>query len=224
MEEENQQPTDQAVEPEKEKPATTIEEVAKRHKVEEQVNQFTAQPNQSTQETQQTYQPESSFPDPVYDPDGWKRYQQNQMQSNQHLQGTLRDLVGKVGKLEEGLRQERLNVEVNKAVKRVNEKLNVEPTYVEIALEKRYRDDPAFRRIWDKRTDNPKALDEALEVITGELEGVFQVRQDPQLTENVRAAKKSQQTLMRTPGVKSVEEEAMKMSDPEFERWWYQNK
>lgn len=223
MDEETKQPTDQAAEPEVTTPKT-IEEVAKKHKVEEQINQFTAQPSQPSQETQPTYQPDSSVPDPVYDPDGWKRYQMNQMQSNQHLQGTLRDLVGKVSKLEEGLRQERLNVEVNKAVKRVNDKLNVDPTYVEIALEKRYRDDPAFRRIWDKRSENPKALDEALEVVTGDLEGVFQVRQDPQLTENVRAAKKSQQTLMRTPARSSVEEEAMKMSDSEFERWWHQNK
>jgi len=216
MNDETTQPSEEQVETKVESQPTT-EEVAKKYKVEEQAQEFKAQPREVEQKVE-------SAPDPVYDPEGFQRYQQQISQQNTQLHGTLREIVTEVSTLKEQLSQERLNAEVNKAVTRVNEKLNIDPDYVEIALEKRYRDDQAFKRIWDNRTKNPKALEEALDVVTGELEGVFAVRQDPQLTENVRAARKSQQTLMKQPVEQKEEDEAMKLSENEFDLWWSRRK
>src|SRR3972149_6544994 len=177
-------------------PTQTLADVGKKYNVDQQVQNFTAQPQTPQPTYQPSYpaQPPFTAPDPVTSPDQWNQY------------------------------QARLDTEVNKAVAKVNDKLKVDPLYAEIALEKRYRDDPIFKRIWDNRQVNPKALEEALEVVSNELQGVFSVRQDPQLTENLRAAKQSQRTMSTTQKPSGEGEDAMKMGDGDFDRWWSQKK
>lgn len=204
----------------------TLADVAKKYNVDQQVSNFTAQPQQPQQTYQPTYpaQPPFTAPDPVTSPDQWNQYQNSILMQNQSLQGNLRELTNTVESIRKEATQARLDTEVNKAVSRVNDKLKVDPLYAEIALEKRYRDDPIFKRIWDNRQVNPKALEEALDVVTNELQGVFSVRQDPQLTENLRAAKQSQKTMSTTGKPSSEGEEALKMGDGDFDRWWNQKK
>jgi CTP:phosphocholine cytidylyltransferase-like protein len=52
--------------------------------------------------------------------------------------------------------------------------------------------------IWNNRGKNPKALTAALEAFAGELKDKYTVRQDPQLVENQRAVKASQQQMATT--------------------------
>lgn len=203
--------------------APTLADVAKKYNVDQQVQTFTAQPQQP-QPSQPSFQPTYTPPDPVTSPDQWNQYQANLLMQNQQLSGNLRELTQTVQAIRQETTQQKLDAEVNKAVSKVNDKLKIDPTYVEIALEKRYRDDPIFKRIWDNRQMNPKALEEALDVLTNEYQGVFAVRQDPQLTENLRAAKQSQKTTSTTIKPSSEEEAALKMNDGEFDRWWSQRK
>lgn len=197
----------------------TMADVAKKYQVDKLSTEFTAKPTQPAQ-MHQTYTPYvPPVPDPVTNPDEWNRYQATQ---GQYVQNTLREFSQTVSQIARENQQARLDQEVNKAVSKVNEKLKIDPTYTEILLEKRYRDDPIFRSIWDNRSYNPKALEEALEVISNEARGVFQIKTDPQLQENIRAAKQSTQTKL-TNNQKSDDPTAG-MSEAEFDRWWFQQK
>jgi len=202
----------------------TLADVAKKYDLDREVQNFTAQPPAQAAQPQYPASPPFTPPDPISSPDQWNQYQANLLMQNQQLTGNLRELSQQVESIKQQAQQAKLDSEVNKAVSKVNEKLKIDPVYAEIALEKRYRDDPIFKRIWDNRSINPKALDEALGVITNELQGVFSVRQDPQLAENVRAAKQSQKTSSTTTAPSSEEEAAMKLGPVEFDRWWNQRK
>ncbi len=200
----------------------TMADVAKKFNVEDEAKNFNPQIPQPQQPNPNPNELKPYFnvqPDPITDPDGFRKY--NEYQST-ILNGTLRELASTVTEMKKQAEQEKLNVEVNKAIAKVNEKLKVDPIYTEILLEKKYRDDPIFRRIWDNRKVNPKALDAALEVITSEASGVFQVRSDPQLVENQRAAKASQKAMSST--TKSQNDDVMNMSEAEFDHWWATNR
>lgn len=190
----------------------TLEDIAKKYSIEEQTKTFTAKPEIAP--SQPFIDPR--IPDPVVNPDEFTKYQLNQ---SAMVMKNIAEMNQTVQELRKSQEQERLNAEVNKAVARVNEKLKIEPKYAEILLEKEYRDNPVFKRIWDNRYVNPKALDEALDVIAQSNANVFQVRSDPQLIENQRAAKTSQKAMATTNG-KSQSDDIMNMSDHEFDRWW----
>lgn len=190
----------------------SFEDIAKKYNIEEQTKTFTAKPETT---------PSQSFvdhrvPDPVINPDEFTKYQINQ---SAYVQKTLAEMAGTVQELRRAQEQERLNAEVNKAVARVNEKLKIDQKYAEILIEKEYRDNPAFQRIWNNRYMNPKALDEALDVIANNASGVFQVKSDPQLIENQRAAKASQKTMASSSN-KTQNEDIINMSQSEFDKWW----
>lgn len=204
----------------------TLADVAKKYNVDQQVQNFTAQPQQPQSQPAPSYPAAPPFtpPDPVTSPEQWNQYQANILMQNQNLQGNLRELTQTVQAIRQEATQAKLDAEVNKAVAKVNDKLKIDPLYAEIALEKRYRDDPIFKRIWDNRNINPKALEEALDVVSNELQGVFAVRQDPQLTENLRAAKQSQRTMSTTAKQPSDAEAALNMNNADFDRWWNEEK
>jgi len=220
MNEENAQQSDAPVETEvKEAPQPTLADVAKKYNVEEEVKNFQPQVQPQVQQPPQYAQP-LAVPDPVSDLEGWNKYQAYQ---NTVIGGTLRELANSVTEIRKNAELEKLNTEVNKAVAKVTDKLKIDSVYAEILLEKKYRDDRIFKRIWDNRNVNPNALNEALDVIASEAGKVFQVRSDPQLMENQRAAKASQKA-MSTTQQKSGSSEPLNMSDTEFDRWWATNR
>jgi len=208
-------PVESQATPNESSPQTTLEDIAKKYSIEEQTKTFTAKPEQTVQS-----QPiDHRIPDPVINPDEFTRYQLNQAAA---VNKTMAELSQNVQQMRAAQEQERLNAEVSKAVAKVNEKLKVDPMYAEILLEKKYRDDPVFKRIWDNRYSNPKALDEALDVIATGASGVFQARADAQLIENQRAAKTSQRAMATTS--RSANDEWDNLSDAEFERKWHSTK
>lgn len=198
----------------------TLEDIAKKYSIEDQTKSFTAQPAHAPSPPTPSFDPNIRVPDPVTNPDDWTRFY---AQQNAQVSKTLGDIASSVTEMRKQQEQERLNAEVNKAVERVNSKLNVDPKYAEILLEKEYRDNPIFKRIWDNRYVNPKALDEALDVIANNGSKVFQVKSDPQLTENQRAAKASQRAMATTQN-KSPNDEVLNLTDHEFDRWWNSQK
>jgi len=188
----------------------TLEDIAKKYSIEEQTKTFTAKPEYQAPPI------DYRVPDPVINPDEFTKYQLNQTAQVMNTMTSMQKTVEEMRRTQE---TERLNVEVTKAVARVNESLKVDPKFAEILLEKEYRDNQVFRRIWDNRYSNPKALDEALDVVAKSNAKMFQVSADPQLVENQRAAKVSQKA-MSTTNNKSQNEELANMSDGDFERWW----
>lgn len=197
----------------------TLEDIAKKYSIEDQTKSFTAKPapnNPMPSPAAPSFDPNIRIPDPVTNPDDWTRFY---AQQNAQVSKTLGDIASTVTEMRKQQEQERLNTEVNKAVERVNSKLNVDPKYAEILLEKEYRDNPIFKRIWDNRYANPKALDEALDVIANNGSKVFQVKVDPQLAENQRAAKASQKAMATTQN-RSQTDDLLSLSDHDFDREW----
>ena len=213
----NDQVTDKAPETE----APTMADVAKKYSVDKMSTEFTAKPAAPTVPTAPTYTP--PVPDPITQPEDFSKYQ---LQQQQYVSGTLRELGQQVQEISKRAQQAELDAEVNQAVSKVSNELpGVDKTYTEILLEKRYRDDPIFKSIWDNRKYNPKAVDEALKVITNEAKGVFQVKVDPQLQENIRAARASTSTKQvsnRASTGHALEDN--NLSEGEFDRLWNQTK
>lgn len=203
----------------------SFEDIAKKYSIEEQTASFTAQPapqfqpaQSQPQPTPQPYQPQ--IPDPVVNPDAWAQFH---AQQNQQFNSTLKTIADSVQEMRRQQAQERLNADVDQAVTRVNQKLNMDKDHTEVLLEVEYRKNPVFRRIWDNRHAKPEALNEALDVLASKTASKFQVRSDPQLIENQRAAKTSQKAMASTrqqaPG-----EDIMNMPDGDFQAWWNRNR
>lgn len=180
-------------------PTQTLEDVYKQFNVDDAAQQFTAQPVQNTPTQnyaptpQQT--PNTFIPDPISDPDGYRQFMQASQQQNSALGHTINTLNAKMSQMEKERQQQQIDVDIGKAVAKVNSKVKADPLMIELALEKKAREDVRFMKLWDNRYKNPKAYDAALDAISNELQGKFTVRTDPQLTENQRALKASQRGM-----------------------------
>lgn len=201
----------------------SLETIAKELSIEEQAKQFTTsvQPQYQPQyQSQPAYQPpQFQVPDPVTNPEGYNRFMAMQGQMVSGIDATLKTLHEKVSSWETRQLEQKVNQDVDRAVSKVNEKLKVEPMLAEIALEKMYRSDANFKRIWDNRDRNPQALEKALDVVSQKMQTMFNVRQDPQIAENLRAAQSAQRN-MSTTKTQSQNDEWANLSEAEFQRKW----
>jgi hypothetical protein len=207
-------------------PTQTLEEVYKQFNVDDAAQQFTAQPVQNTppQNYPPAYQPpvQTSIPDPITDPGAYQQYMLASQQQNSALGQTINQLNSKLTQIEKERQQQVIDADIGKAVAKVNSKVKADPLMVELALEKKAREDMRFMKIWDNRHKNPKAWDAALEAVTNELQGKFSVRTDPQLTENQRALKASQRGMATSN--QSKDDGWDNLSDSEFDKKWREAK
>lgn len=208
--------TDESVEPVEsvEEAATpSLEEIAQEFSVEEQVNSFQAQPQYQQPQAQQPW-----LPDPVVDPDAFKSYALKQNEALTNINQVVQTLNSKIQLQEEMMAKQALDAEVNNAVSKVNEKLQVDPDMAEVALRMEYEKNPSFKKIWDNRSKNPAAFNKALDAIANKYSNKFSIKQDHQLTQNQLAAKKSLQTMAKAPSKQDTEWE--NLSDAEFQQKW----
>lgn len=210
-------------------PIQTLEDVYKQFNVDDAAQQFTAQPVQNTppqnyQPPQQpAYQPnyQPSIPDPISDPEGYRHFMLASQQQNSALGQTISQLTGKLSHMEKERQQQQIDADIGKAVAKINSKVKADPLMIELALEKKAREDVRFMKLWDNRYKNPKAYDAALDAISNELQGKFTVRTDPQLTENQRALKASQRGMATS---NQTEDDWGNLSDSDFDRKWSEAK
>jgi len=223
MEEVTNQPSAAPVEAEvNEAPTQTLEDIAKELSVEQQAQNFVSsvQPQLPPQYQPQGYQQQPfNAPDPVTDPDGYRAFVARQSEAMLKLNSTVDQVASKIGEWEREKQEQRINQDVDRAVTKVNEKLKLDPDMVEVALELEYRKNPSFKKIWDARDRNPGALDRALEILSSKISTRYQVRQDPQLAENVRAAKSALQTNAN-PGQSNSSDDPSTWDQAKFDRWW----
>jgi hypothetical protein len=207
-------------------PTQTLEEVYKQFNVDDAAQQFTAQPVQNTPpqnfQQQPVYQPQPSIPDPITDPEAYRHYMQVSQQQNSALGQTINTLNSKLTQIERERQQQVIDADIGKAVARVNSKVKADPLMVELALEKKAREEPRFMKIWDNRHKNPKAWEAAQDAVANELQGKFSVRTDPQLTENQRALKASQRGMATSN--QTTNSEWDNLSDGYFDRKWREAK
>lgn len=199
MADENQATTDEAAQTQQQTQTSepSLEDIAKEFGVEDQANRFTAEPPK-TQQTQQVAAAPLQAPDPVTDPEAYRNFMGQQATIAQQVQQGLSTIAERITNFERAQVQQKVNADLKAAVAKVNETLKVDPMMAEIALEKMYRTDASFQKIWDHRDRNPAAFDKALGLIANKLAPMFAVKQDPQLTENRRAAQASTRTNAST--------------------------
>ena len=201
----------------------TLDDVYKQFNVDESIQQFTAQPAQNAPAPQGTQAPAygpPAIPDPTMDPEGYRAYMARNYQEQSALGQLVGQLNGKLSQMEKDKRQQQIDADIGKAVAKVNEKVKADPTLIELALEKKAREDSRFHKLWENRHQNPKAWDAALTAVTGELQGTFSVRTDPQLAENQRALKASQRGMATSNTAPSEGWE--NLSESEFDQKWNQ--
>ena len=135
-------------------------------------------------------------PDP-FDPN-FPAYQAQLAQGLTALSQATTQMQGQFTALQQELGRRQVEADIKQAVGILTEKTGLDPDIAEVALESKARKDPKFLQIWNNRTKNPKAFQAALEAVSGEFKDRFSVKQDPQLVENQRAIRASQQQMAVT--------------------------
>lgn len=210
--------------PEQSSNEQTLEQVYKTFNVDETANEFQPQQRQEVQPQQQAPQPSlgSEIPDPVLDQAGFKSWL-----GKQDL--AIKQALAQSTQFQQQLwiREQRRTEEadIRSAVQAVKEKgVDMDDDFIEIALGQKARKDPKFMKVYNDRNKNPNAWKAALNAVASEFKGKFQFRQDPQLTENVRAARQSTQTSLTSKEASSensIEAElAGAKNQGEFDRIW----
>ena len=174
-------------------PEATLDDVYKEFGVEQQAQQFQAAT------APMPYQPQAPeapvIPDPVTDVDAFRQWQTQQFHQSNSLQQTLQELNGRFQEISQAEARRQLEGDIQRSVETVNKRLNADPQLIEVALDLEARRDPRFLKLWEGRQKNPAAWDKALDAWGRKMDGKFSVRADPQLAENQRAAKVSQQAM-----------------------------
>ena len=202
-------------------PESSLEDVYKEFNVEQQAQQFQTATVQKP--PIQGYQPpaEPVVPDPVTEADAFRRWQMEQFHQTSQAHQNLQALQGQLQQMTQSEALRQTQVDIGRAVEVVNKRLNADPQMVAVALDLESRQDPRFLRLWENRNQNPQAWEKALDAWSRKMDGKFSVRADPQLAENHRAARMSQQAMASTPRANpSADWDAL--SSDEFDHKWRQ--
>lgn len=197
-------------------PEPTLEDVYKEYNVEGVAQQF----QQAT--AKEAPRPEVvDAPDPVTDPDGYRRFQLDQVHRTHDIQQSLQQYGSTVQALLADQQRRQVEADVKKAVEYIQPKFGdtVDQDFLETALDNEARRDPRFLKLWENRAANPAAWKKALDGFAGKYTSKFSVRSDPQLMENQRAIKASQEVKSSSNKAPDTDEWG-NLSQEEFERKW----
>lgn len=178
------------------KSLSPTEQVYREFGIEDQAASF--QPENKTQ-AQQANQPQAQpfkVPDP-FDP-AFPAYQASLATGVTSLNQTLQATRAELGTLRQELHSERTEADIKRAVGTIAEKSGLDPKFAEVAFQLRAKEDPRLLQIWNNRSKNPAAFTKALDAVASEFKQTYTVKQDPQLAENQRAVRASQQQMATT--------------------------
>lgn len=187
MAENNDQSTDEATETasaetNSEEATSGLEEVYNEYNIEETANEF----QQRTRPTAAQPQAPTNQPNEYY-------YRE---EDNSEIMRTLNTVQTQLTALHQQRERERIEQDIGEAVKYVSGKVEgVKPSIVDVMLNAEAQDDPRFLRLWENRQKNPVAWKKGLDAMAKKIQDQFVVKQDPQLTENQRAARQSQRSM-----------------------------
>jgi hypothetical protein len=203
-------------------PSQSLEDVFKSYQVEHQPPEQNQ--NVPVSQPQQQYQPRPEaphIPDPALDPDGFRRYEASRHADSQVLRQAVLQIAGQLNQHQTAAVKQREEADIAKAVGVLTEKVpGVDPEVLEVYLGAQAKKDPRLLQVWNNRDKNPKAWNAALEAIGSQAASKFEIRTDPQLVENQRAIKASQQAMATAQPQPSREEQIGKMQGAEFDREW----
>lgn len=151
---------------------------------------------QSPQPAQQATPAAPKVPDP-FSPE-FQSYQAQMQQGVSSLHQQLQQTQHKLTAMEQHISRRQTEADIKQTVGSLAEKAGIETEIAEVAFEAEARKDPRLLSIWNNRHKNPKALEAALPHLATKFQQRFAVKQDPQLVENQRAVRISQQQMATT--------------------------
>ena len=179
-----------------------LEKVYSDYKIEDQANSFQPQPASQPAPVQAPIIPKT--PDP-FDP-SFQQYVGNLAQVAAQTNNALHQTRTELTQMQQQLNRQRVEADIKAAVGKITEKAGIDAEIAEVALEAKARKDPRFLAVWNNRDKNPKAFEAAIAAVSQEFQQKFTVRQDPQLAENQRAIKASQQQMATTTKASAQDE------------------
>lgn len=161
------------------------------------VPEFHIEPQMETVQTKPESQVERSptyeTPDPIVDPEGFKKWATGTSGAVDSLKDELRQTVQALTNHAKAVQEKAEEKEIKEIsgdmAKKIGDGTN--PKMVEVALGLRYREDANFKKIWDNRAKNPTAFKKAMGIVGNDFKGMFSRTVDPQVAENVRALDQS---------------------------------
>jgi hypothetical protein len=202
----------------------SLEDVYKKFNVEEAASSF----QQRTERVEQVPQRQDgntaaslSVPDPVLNPEDYKKWQAGQ---SQFVQQALTNLHGELTQMRAERVKAKEEADIKNAVQRFKSVSgeDVDDDIAEVALGQKARKDPKFLAVYQNRDRNPAAWNAAVSAYANEFKSRSQFKIDPQIAENQRAAKQSigSQSRDKTDEPQGDEKLFQGKSGSEFERVW----
>lgn len=188
-----------------------MEKVYKDFNIEDTAQQFQPQTPQAPAQPVTPQAPQTKF-DP-FDP-SFPVHLSEQAKQVSVLHQSVSSAINEVTQLKQALVREKTEADIKSAAQVIAEKAGIKPKVAEVAMEVKAREDARFRQIWQQRHQNPKAYNAALEALAQEAAQEYAIKQDPQLAENQRAVKVSQQQMATTTKT-SEQDELSKMTPAE---------
>lgn len=188
--------------------------------------EFKPQEMHTPQSTQQQQPTETSvqsstddIPDPVADPDGFRRYMGNIGRETAAARSEARKLQESLAAERQSMSAQAEERDFRDIAEEIAKAAEIEPDLAEAGLLHRYVKDKGFQQIWANREQNPTAFKKVKAVLSKEMRNKFSVRVDPQIAENQRAAQDADKgaSSAKRQG-DSVEDQMMKASPREFDR------
>lgn len=169
---------------------TPLEKVYSDFKIEDTAASFQPQPQTATPVAP------PKAPDP-FDPNfgQWTGAVSNQVTT---LTQAVTQAAGKLSQIERTIQQRQVEADIKQAAGTIASEAGIDPDLAEVHLELTARKDPKFKAVWDNRDKNPRAFQAAVKAAAAMAKEKYTVRQDPQLAENQRAMKVSQQQMATT--------------------------
>lgn len=171
---------------------------------------------------QQPHQPAapSSVPDP-YDSEAFKAYMARQGAETSELKQALSNTVGFLTGLQRQEAIKAMDADIQAAVKVVGEVAGIDkPKVVEAWLDGKAREDARFKQLWDNRSKNPAAWNNALKAVAREMQKDFSVQVDPKLAAAQQVRRISQSQMATTQQDDDKEPDWASKTGSDFEAGW----
>lgn len=182
----------------------------------------TQQTTEVKEETTKKVEP-SSVPDP-YDTENFKAYLAREAAGKTELEKAVRTMANHLTAKAQQEAVATARADIDKAVSAINEVVNYpKPKVIEAALDGMVREDARLKAIWNNRGKNPAAWNNALKIVTKQIQEDFSAKVDPALVAAQRARKESQKTMATTTtesNVSPVEERLAAAQGDDFDREW----
>ena len=177
--------------------AVSLEDVYKQFNVEAEAQNFRPQRTEQQQSQQSTTQP-NVIPDPITNPDGHRAWLAAQSDS---VNKALTQVTGQLSQMQAERAQAKGEAAVHEAVQKFKSVMgeDVDDLTAEVALSVQARKDPKFLSVFNNRDKNPGAWNAAVSAFARDYKSKNQLRTDPQLAENQRAAKASIGSQTKAP-------------------------